>query len=115
MFVCVCGPVTLKSCSNCEVQNSYVVPSFISETMSSTLKRLTSRVLHSSALIHNFLLHPPCVHFGSHFHYVLLGHGFGCGLHLIPATNTAECDLGAGKRQKTKRLKIDMVPLPSIY
>ena len=74
MCVCVCVcvmPKTFKSCSNCEVQHSYVLPSFISKTMSSEFECLVGRLLSTSTLFHSFLL-AQSVHCGSHCPYIVL-------------------------------------------
>ena len=72
--VCVCArarPKIFKACSNCEVQHSYVLPSFISETMSSEFERLAGRLLGTSTLIHSFPT-APYVHCGSYCPCIVL-------------------------------------------
>ena len=109
--VCVCvTPKTFKSCSKCNVQHSYVLPSFIRKPMSSEFERLAGRLLSTSILIHSFLLPTPYVHCGPHCHQVVLGPGSGCGLDLIPAPNALQRDLGAETPQQTNRLQKDTVP-----
>ena len=73
--VCVCVPrESIQSCSNCEVQHSYVLPTFVSETMSSELERLagkllgTSTLIRTSSLLHMYTAvltgsHCPCIIF----------------------------------------------------
>ena len=112
--VCVCvrarvGAMPKTSCSNCEVQHSDVLRSFVSETMSSEFERLSGKTLSTSTLIHSFFWPALYVRSGSHCLQVVLAPGSCCGLDLIPAPNAFEWDLGEETPQRTNRLLKDVV------